>query len=72
MILLCICQYFFLIHIHFLCFLKYISQINTELHAVLLPEFEKAENGYYMPEINEIAVYQCSPFAELRRFSLKS
>lgn len=70
----------------------------------MVEEFEKAENGYYLPEIwfphttlatrlnqsqfekslnvtksiklpletksNEIAVYQCSPFAELKRFLL--
>lgn len=84
----------------------FLSQINEELHSVLLPEFEKAENGYYLPDIwfphttlatrlnqsqfekslnitksiklpletkiNEIAVYQCSPFAELKRLSLNS
>ena len=84
----------------------FLAQINTDLHSILLPEFEKAENGYYMPEIwfphstlatrlnqsqfekaakiaetiklpleteiNEIAVYQCSPFAELKRLSLNS
>ena len=83
----------------------FLSQINAELHSVLLPEFEKAENGYYLPEIwfphttlatrlnqsqfekalnitksiklpletktNEIAVYQCSPFAELKRYKLE-
>ena len=85
---------------------SFLAQINTELHTILLPKFEKAENGYYMPEIwfphttlatrlnqsqfekasniteniklpleteiNEIAVYQCSPFAELKRLSLDS
>lgn len=74
----------------------FLAQMNAELHTILLPEFEKAENGYYLPEIwfphttlatrlnqslfekaykiaesfklpleaeiNEIAVYQCSPF----------
>lgn len=84
----------------------FLAQINAELHSILLPEFEKAENGYYMPEIwfphttlatrlnqsqfekaikiakniklplatesNEIAVYQFSPFAELKRLSLDS
>lgn len=84
----------------------FLAQINADLHTVLLPEFEKAENGYYMPEIwfphttlatrlnqsqfekaakiaeniklplkteiTEIAVYQCSPFAELKRLSLDS
>lgn len=83
---------------------EFLSKINSELHAILLPEFEKAENGYYLPEIwfphttlatrlnqslfskaqeiarqiplplkadvSEIAVYQCSPFAELKRFNL--
>lgn len=83
----------------------FLAQINAELHSILLPEFEKAENGYYMPEIwfphttlatrlnqgqfekaakiaerinlpleteiNEIAVYQCSPFAELKRYKLE-
>ncbi len=29
----------------------FLSQINEELHSVLLPEFEKAENGYYLPDI---------------------
>ena len=82
----------------------FLSKINSELHTILLPQFEKAENGYYLPEIwfphttlatrlnqsnyskaqeiarqiplpleaniNEIAVYQCSPFAEIRKFSL--
>ena len=106
----------------------FLSQMNEELHTILLPEFEKAENGYYLPEIwfphttlatrlntssqgtlplkaltspflgfeinpkssqfekafkiaesinlplateiNEIAVYQCSPFAELKRYKL--
>ena len=77
----------------------FLTQINAGLHSILLPEFEKAENGYYLPEIwfphvtlatrlnksqfenayriaegielpleteiNEIAVYQCSPFVEL-------
>lgn len=84
----------------------FLSQINAEIHATLLPEFEKAENGYYLPEIwfphttlatrlnqsqfekaskiaehiqlpleteiNEIAVYQCSPFAKLKRIFLNS
>ena len=84
----------------------FLAQMNAELHNILLPEFEKAENGYYLPEIwfphttlatrlnqrqfekaykiaesielpleteiDEIAVYQCSPFAELKRLSLKS
>ena len=82
----------------------FLAQMNAELHTILLPEFEKAENGYYLPEIwfphttlatrlnqsqfekaakivgsielplateiNEIAVYQCSPFAELKRYKL--
>lgn len=29
----------------------FLSRINAELHTALLPEFEKAENGYYLPEI---------------------
>ena len=29
----------------------FLAQINAELHSNLLPEFEKAENGYYLPEI---------------------
>ena len=27
----------------------FLSEINKELHTLLLPEFEKAENGYYLP-----------------------
>ena len=83
----------------------FLVQINEELHSILLPEFKKAENGYYLPEIwfphttlatrlnqsqfekaakitetiklpleteiKEIAVYQCSPFAELNRYKLE-
>ena len=30
---------------------SFLSEINKELHEVLLPEFEKAENGYYLPDI---------------------
>ena len=29
----------------------FLSEINKELHTLLLPEFEKAENGYYLPDI---------------------
>ena len=29
----------------------FLSEINKELHKVVLPEFEKGENGYYMPEM---------------------
>ncbi len=84
----------------------FLSEINNALHALLLPEFEKAENGYYLPDIwfphttlatrlnqsqfsaaekiakqitlpleaaiGELAVYQCSPFLELKKFSLKA
>ena len=80
----------------------FLSEINKELHTLLLPEFEKAENGYYLPDIwfphttlatrlnksqfsaakevakkislplevaiEELAVYQCSPFLELKKF----
>ncbi|SEQ09236.1 2'-5' RNA ligase superfamily protein [Treponema bryantii] len=82
----------------------FLSEINKELHTLLLPEFEKAENGYYLPDIwfphttlatrlnqsqfsaakeiakkislpleaaiEELAVYQCSPFFELKKFGL--
>lgn len=82
----------------------FLSQINSELHLLMLSEFEKAENGYYLPEnwlphttlatrlnqnlfgkafriaeqirlpletcANEIAVYKCSPFKELKKFML--
>ena len=82
----------------------FLSKINKELHTLLLPEFEKAENGYYLPDIwfphttlatrlnqsqfsaaekiakqitlpleaaiDEFAVYQCSPFLELKKFGL--
>ena len=84
---------------------NFLSEINKELHTLLLPEFEKAENGYYLPDIwfphttlatrlnqsqfsaaediakqvslpleaaiEELAVYQCSPFLELKKFALK-
>ena len=30
---------------------SFLSQINEALHTAFLAEFEKAENGYYMPEI---------------------
>ncbi len=80
------------------------SKINKELHTLLLPEFKKAENGYYLPDIwfphttlatrlnqsqfsaakeiakqitlpleaaiEELAVYQCSPFLELQKYKL--
>ena len=82
----------------------FLSEINKELHTLLLPAFEKAENGYYLPDIwfphttlatrlnqsqfsaaeeiakkislpleapiEELAVYQCSPFLELKKFGL--
>ena len=85
---------------------NFLSDINKELHTLLLPEFEKAENGYYLPDIwfphttlatrlnqsqfsaaekiakqitlpleadiDELAVYQCSPFLELKKFGLKA
>lgn len=83
---------------------NFLSEINKKLHTLLLPEFEKAENGYYLPDIwfphttlatrlnqsqfsaaeeiakkislpleaaiDELAVYQCSPFLELKKFGL--
>ena len=83
---------------------NFLSEINKEFHTLLLPEFEKAENGYYLPDIwfphttlatrlnqsqfsaaeeiakqvnlpleaaiEELAVYQCSPFLELKKFRL--
>jgi hypothetical protein len=83
---------------------NFLSEINKKLHTLLLPEFEKAENGYYLPDIwfphttlatrlnqnqfsaaekiakkislpleaaiEELAVYQCSPFLELKKFGL--
>ncbi len=82
----------------------FLSEINNALHKLLLPEFEKAENGYYLPDIwfphstlatrlnqsqfsaaekvakqitlpleaaiDELAVYQCSPFLELKKYKL--
>ena len=82
----------------------FLSEINNALHSLLLPEFEKAENGYYLPDIwfphttlatrlnqsqfsaaekiakqialpleaaiDELAVYQCSPFLELKKYKL--
>ena len=82
----------------------FLSEINKELHTLILPEFEKAENGYYLPDIwfphttlatrlnqsqfsaaekiakqirlpleaaiEELAVYQCSPFLELKKYNL--
>ena len=82
----------------------FLSEINKELHKLLLPKYEKAENGYYLPDIwfphttlatrlnqsqfsaaeeiakkislpleapiEELAVYQCSPFLELKKFGL--
>ena len=82
----------------------FLSEINKELHTLLLPKFEKAENGYYLPDIwfphttlatrlnqnqfsaakeiakiislpleapiQELAVYQCSPFLELKKYKL--
>lgn len=29
----------------------FLAKINADLHSILLPKFEKAENGYYLPEI---------------------
>ena len=29
----------------------FLSEINKALYSLLLPEFEKAENGYYLPDI---------------------
>ena len=29
----------------------FLSEINQELHKIVLPEFEAGENGYYVPEI---------------------
>jgi len=85
---------------------NFLSEINKKLHTLLLPEFEKAENGYYLPDIwfphttlatrlnqsqfsvaeeiakkislpleaaiEELAVYQCSPFLELKKFGLNA
>lgn len=84
---------------------NFLTKMNAELHDLLLPEFSKAENGYYLPDIwfphttlatglnssqfekalqitgeitlpleaaiGELAVYQCSPFAELQKYILK-
>lgn len=84
----------------------FLTQLNSDIHKLLLPSFEKGENGYYLPDIwfphttlatrlsqiqfqkaldiarkirlplkadiNEIAVYQCSPFLELERFAMES
>ena len=30
---------------------NFLSEINKKLHTLLLPKFEKAENGYYLPDI---------------------
>lgn len=30
---------------------NYLTKVNEELHKIVLPQFEKAENGYYLPEI---------------------
>ncbi len=83
---------------------NFLSEINKKLHTLLLPKLEKAENGYYLPDIwfphttlatrlnqsqfsaakeitkqitlpleaaiEELAVYQCSPFLELKKFGL--
>ena len=83
---------------------SFLTKMNEELHKILLKEFERAENGYYLPEIwvphtalatrvsqahfdqavkiaeqikvpleteaKEIALYQCYPFLELKRFTL--
>lgn len=29
----------------------FLAKINSDLHSILLAKFEKAENGYYLPEI---------------------
>lgn len=80
-------------------------KLNKELHTRVLPEFESAQNGFYLPEnffphttlatglsksqfskvlniakqislpmeasVSEVSVYQCSPFAKLKTFSLQ-
>lgn len=30
---------------------EYLSEINKKIHELLLPNFEKGDNGYYMPDI---------------------
>ena len=30
---------------------NFLTKINADIHTLLLPEFEKGENGYYLPEI---------------------
>lgn len=83
----------------------FLTEINSSLHDLILPEFEKGENGYYLPkfwfphttlatrlnqkqfagalaiaekiqlplkaETCEIGFYQCSPFMELKRFTIE-
>lgn len=82
----------------------FLTEINRKLHELILPEFEKGDNGYYLPEVwfphttlatrlnqkqfagaleiaekiqlplkaetCEIGFYQCSPFMELKRFTI--
>lgn len=83
---------------------EFLSEINKSLHELILPDFEKGDNGYYLPEVwfphttlatrlnqshfskalsiaekiplplkaevCEIGFYQCSPFKELKRFTI--
>lgn len=83
---------------------EYLLKLNDEIHKLLLTEFERGENGYYLPQIwfphttlatrlnqnqftnalnaaqkinlpldakvCEIALYQCSPFLELKSFPI--
>lgn len=82
----------------------FLTEINRKLHELILPEFEKGDNGYYLPEVwfphttlatrlnqkqfagalaiaekislplkaeaCETGFYQCSPFMELKRFTI--
>ena len=56
----------------------FLSEINNALHPLLLPEFEKAEKvakQISLPleaAIEELAVYQCSSFLELKKYKLKA
>ena len=29
----------------------FLTEINSKLHELILPEFEKGDNGYYLPEV---------------------
>lgn len=83
---------------------SFLEKINSELHSLLQGNFEKAENGLYLPEmwfphttlatrlnksqfyaaeeitkqislpfeagVTELSVYQCPPFAKLKKFKL--